>query len=295
MPIAITVHGGASTVPPEKAEAYQDGCLRALAAGWTILEQGGEALDAVEAAIRVLEDDKTFNAGHGGSLDAEGAVSADAAIMRGSDLRLGALGTARGLRHPISVARQILEKGPLLLVGQGAEEFAAAYGCELVDPEELVTAEARQAWEQELQQHEVNSNDTVGCVALDQHGCLATGTSTGGEILAPAGRVGDSALAGCGFYADNARGACAVSGTGEAIMQVGVARTVLELLATGSDPDAAAEQAIAELGERVQGEGGCIVVAPDGRIGWAHNSPEMTCAYRHEEMAEPVVHLRKQR
>src|SRR4051794_20122530 len=217
MTIAIIVHGGASPVPPEEADAYKRGCLQAVQAGWAVLERGGNACDAVEAAVRVFEGDQTFNAASGGFLNADGEVQLDAAIMEGGDLRYGALAAARGLRHPISVARQILDVGPLLLSGEGVTRFGEAYGAELCDPAELMTDKARREWEQtehklrEQPHIEPGGSDTVGCVALDTTGLIAVGTSTGGEDHNPPGRVGDSAQVGCGFYADNTLGGCAMT------------------------------------------------------------------------------------
>jgi L-asparaginase / beta-aspartyl-peptidase len=299
MTIAIIVHGGASPVPAEEADAYKRGCLQALQAGWALLERGGNACDAVEAAIRVFEADETFNAARGASLNADGEVQMDAAIMEGHDLRFGALAAAQGLRHPISLARQILAAGPLLLSGEGVRRFGELHGAELCDPDELITTKARQQWEQteqqlrEQEQAEPASHDTVGCVALDSNGLIAVGTSTGGEDHNLPGRVGDSAQIGCGIYADNGLGGCAMTGTGEAIMQVVVAKTVVELLATGLHPDDAAQQAIDLLGQRVAGEGGCIVLDNEGWFGWAHNSADMPCAVMTSAMEQPRVWLKK--
>jgi len=299
MTIAIIVHGGASPVPPDEAETYKRGCLAAVQAGWAVLERGGNACDSVEAAIRSLEDDETFNAARGGFLNADGEVQMDAAIMEGRDLRFGALAAAQGLRHPISVARTILDVGPLLLSGEGVTGFGEANGAELCDPAELIIAKARQKWEQteqqlrEQRQIKPGGSDTVGCVALDADGLLVVGTSTGGEDHNPPGRVGDSAQVGCGFYAENTLGGCAMTGTGEAIMQVVLAKTVVEFLAAGLHPDDAAKQAIDLLGQRVQGEGGCIVIDNDGQVGWAHNSADMPCAVMTSAMDEPRVWLRK--
>lgn len=299
MTYTIIVHGGASPVPPEEAEAYKSGCIAALEAGWNILSSGGSALDAVEAAIRVFEEDPTFNAACGGMLNADGEVQLDAAIMDGSDLCYGGLGAATGLRHPISVARKILEVGPLMLVAEGVRRFAAGRDAELCDPAELITDKQRKQWEeneQQLRQRAKPGNtgtDTVGCVALDSQGRLAVGTSTGGEDHNPPGRLGDSAQVGCGFYADDTLGACAVTGTGEAIAQVVLAKSCIELLAAGIDPDTASQQMIDTLGERVDGEGGCITVDHEGRIGWAHNSSDMPIAYRTNEMDELVYKQKK--
>jgi beta-aspartyl-peptidase (threonine type) len=168
MPLAIIVHGGANTIPPQKAEAYKAGCLAAVGAGWAALEAGGSALDAVEAAVRVLEDDPTFNAGVGASLNKDGIVELDAGIMESSGLRAGGVGAIQGVCHPISVARQVLTSGSVLLVGPGAERFATEQQAERCDPAELITEEARRSLEQQQQRM-----DTVGCVALDAQGILA--------------------------------------------------------------------------------------------------------------------------
>jgi L-asparaginase / beta-aspartyl-peptidase len=172
MTIAIIVHGGASTVEPGQEEAYRRGVLAALDAGWAVLERGGDACAATEAAIRSMEADETFNAGRGSALNAEGEVEMDAALMEGKDLRYGALTGGRTLRHPISVAHKILAEGPLLLAGEGLHRFAASRGAELCDPLELVTEKQRTHWEemdQQLQQQRETASktkDTVGCVAL---------------------------------------------------------------------------------------------------------------------------------
>jgi beta-aspartyl-peptidase (threonine type) len=278
MTLAIIVHGGASTIAPEKVEAYKAGCLAAVRAGWAALEGDKNALDAVEAAVRVLEDDPTFNAGVGASLNKDGVVELDAGIMESSGLHAGGVGAIQGVPHPISVARQVLASGSVLLVGAGAERFAS----------DLITEEARRSLQEQQQRM-----DTVGCVALDALGILATGASTGGVSGKAPGRVGDTPLVGCGIYAEEQHGACAMTGIGETIIQVALARTVIEFLAEGQEPATAAEQAIRVLEERVQGEGGCIVLDPAGRIGWAHNSPDMACAYMTSEMDAPEVWIRK--
>lgn len=299
MTIAIIVHGGASPVPPEEVEAAKQGCRSALEAGWALLESGKSALEAVEAVIRVFEDDPTFNAAYGGLLNADGEVQLDAALMSGDDLRFGALGAASGLRHPISVARQIFDLGPMLLSGEGVLRFVQERGAELCDPSDLITDKQRATWnqhEQQLRQNKAEKvgSSTVGCVALDMEGHIVVGTSTAGEDHNLPGRIGDSPLPGCGFYVDDALGGCAVSGVGEAIMQVGVARTCIELLAAGLHPQEAAQHAINTLEERVNGEGGCILLDSEGRIGWAHNSQDMPCAYRVSAMTKPYVGLRQE-
>lgn len=293
MPAAIIVHGGASPIPEGEATAYMDGCMRAVEAGWAVLERGGPALAAVEAAIRVLEADETFNAGRGGALNAAGEVELCAGVIEGGALRFGAITVAQGLPHPISVARALLEQqNTRLLAGRGAEQFAAAIGAERCDPAELITAKQRAAW-QEQRQAAAASHDTVGCVALDARGTIAAGTSTGGEVGLPVGRVGDSPLPGSGYYAENSLGGCSSSGNGEQLMQVVLAKTVIELLGAGLSADEAAQAAIDTLGERVGGEGGCIVVDRTGSVGWAHNSSQMACAFRTASMDAAEVRTRK--
>jgi beta-aspartyl-peptidase (threonine type) len=255
---ALVLHGGAKEIAPEKAQANRTGCLSALSAGAAVLRSGGTALDAVEVAIRVLEDDPTFNAGRGSVRNADGEVEMDAAIMDGATLDLGGVAALRAMRHPVSVARLMLGETPTLLVAEGARRFAEAHGAEACDPAELLVAEDA-------------GHDTVGCIALDTQGNLAAGTSTGGLEGCLPGRVGDSPLPGCGLYADNSLGAVAFSGDGESISRGMLAARVMQFLESGR-PQAAIEQAIARLG-RIGGEAGGIVLDQAGHIGWAHNSP----------------------
>jgi beta-aspartyl-peptidase (threonine type) len=296
MPIAIIVHGGATSIPAEEEEAYRAGCRRAVEAGWAALERGDSALDAVEAAIRVLEDDPTFNAGRGGALNAAGEVELCAGVMEGERLQFGAVTVAQGLLHPISVARALMERQQTrLLAGRGAEQFAASIGAERCEPASLITDKQRRAWEEQREQEATaaGSHDTVGCVAIDAQGRIVAGTSTGGEVGLPVGRVGDSPLPGCGFYAETSIGGCSGTGNGEQLMQVALAKSVIELLSAGLSADEAAQTAIDRLGERVEGEGGCIVVDREGLVGWAHNSSHMACAFRTATMDAPAVSTRK--
>ncbi|MBA2433281.1 MAG: isoaspartyl peptidase/L-asparaginase, partial [Chthoniobacterales bacterium] len=155
----IIVHGGAHTVPDHKMEAHTTGCIRAAEAGAGVLGNGGSALEAVEAAIRLLEDDPTFNAGFGSMLNAEGEVEMDAAIMEGEQLRAGAVASIRGVRHPISVARKVMATDHILLVAGGARRFAEEREAELCEPGDLVHEEQRRAWEAS---EETRGSDTVG-------------------------------------------------------------------------------------------------------------------------------------
>ncbi len=283
---ALVVHGGAKEIAPEREEANRRGCLEALAAGRAILEQGGSAVDAVEAAIRILESDSTFNAGYGSDLNADGEVEMDAALMGGSNLAIGAVAAIQGVRHPISVARQMLGEPPTLLVGEGARRFAAAQGVELCEPEALIPARPDGPVEK------THDHDTVGCVALDSSGRIAAGTSTGGLDETLPGRVGDSPLPGCGFYADEQVGGVAFSGDGECIARTLLAARVMQALEGGQPPQAAAEASLTHLA-RVGGEAGGIVLDRVGRVGWAHNSSHFAVAWVTDSMGAPLVRLRQ--
>jgi beta-aspartyl-peptidase (threonine type) len=283
---ALIVHGGAKDIAPEQEEANKRGCLEALAAGRVILEQGGSALDAVEAAIRSLESDPTFNAGYGADLNADGEVEMDAALMDGSNLAIGAVAAIQGVRHPISVARQMLGEPPTLLVGEGARRFAAAQGAELCEPGEMIPSHP------EGSEKQTHDHDTVGCVALDSSGRIAAGTSTGGLDDTLPGRVGDSPLPGCGFYADDQVGGVAFSGDGECIARTLLAARVMQALEGGQPPQAAAEASLTHL-ERAGGEAGGIILDHHGQAGWAHNSSHFAVAWVTDSMGAPSVRLRR--
>jgi len=291
MTLAIIVHGGAKTISDDKAKANTSGCLAAVEAGWTILTAGGSAKDAVEAAIRILEDNPTFNASIGATLDSDGEVFLDAAMMEGATLAWGGVAAVQGIPHPISVARKIMEDKPRLLVSRGAERFAAEQGDEMCAPSDLISEEQRQEWEK--QEAVLDRPATVGCVALDAEGNLVAGTSTGGLENQPPGRVGDSALVGCGLYADNQLGACSTTGDGESIIPVVLAKTAIDFLAGDRHPDEAAQKAIDTLISKVTGEAGCILLDRQGRVGWAYNSQDMACAYMTTELDKPAVFTKK--
>ncbi|WP_250121465.1 isoaspartyl peptidase/L-asparaginase family protein [Chroococcidiopsis sp. CCMEE 29] len=291
MTLAIIVHGGAKTITEGKVEANHAGCLAAVKAGWTVLTSGGNAKEAVEAAIRVLEADPTFNAGLGSTLNTEGEVEVDAAIMEGAKLGWGGVAAVKGVRHPISVARMIMDEKPRLLVADNAECFAADNGAEMCAKEDLIADEPLQEWKEE--QEVVDRPNTVGCVALDANGTLVAGTSTGGTTNQPPGRVGDTALVGSGLYADNQLGACSTTGDGESIIPVVLAKTAIDFLAGDRHPDEAAQKAIDTLISKVTGEAGCILLDRQGRVGWAYNSQDMACAYMTTEMGKPAVFTKK--
>ncbi|MBD2778460.1 isoaspartyl peptidase/L-asparaginase family protein [Iningainema tapete] len=292
MALAIIVHGGAKTISEEKVAANNAGCLAAVEAGWVVLTSGGTAAEAVEAAIRVLEADQTFNASLGSTLNSDGEVELDAAVMEGASLGWGAVAAVQGVRHPIAVARKIMDEKPRLLVARGAERFAADIGAEMCKKEDLIASEQWQEWKEE--QQVLDRPNTVGCVAMDASGTLAAGTSTGGTTNQQSGRVGDSAIVGSGLYADNKLGACSTTGDGESIIPVVLAKTAIDFLSGDRHPDEAAQMAIDVLKSRVTGEAGCILLDRQGRVGWAYNSQDMACAYMTTEMNTPAVFTKKE-
>jgi beta-aspartyl-peptidase (threonine type) len=234
---SLIVHGGAWDIPDEAVEACHVGCRRALEAGWAILSRDGSALDAVEAAIIVLEDEPVFDAGYGSHLNLDGRVECDAIIMNGANLRAGAAAGLQRVKNPIRLARKILENCPhMMLVADGAERFATEHGLALCDPEDLICEAEREAWRRCSQDkhaaahHRGHEQDTVGAVALDREGRLFAGTSTGGTCCKLPGRVGDSPLIGCGCYADSEAGGVSCTGYGEAIMKVVMAKMAADFL-----------------------------------------------------------------
>lgn len=289
----IIVHGGAKEISENKLAANHAGCRAAVEAGWVVLQRGGSAAEAVEAAIRVLESDQTFNAGFGSTLNSEGDVEVDAAIMDGATLGWGAIAAVQGVLHPIAAARRIMEEKPRLLVARSGERFARQHGLAIENKKNLISAEQYQEWKEEVEVFD--RPNTVGCVALDVHGNLVAGTSTGGTAGQPQGRVGDTALVGSGLYADNRLGACSTTGDGESVIPVVLAKTAIDALAGGSHPDEAAKQAIDTLISRVEGEAGCIVLDWQGRIGWAYNSQDMAVAYMTPDLSEPASFTRKEK
>ncbi|WP_317891053.1 isoaspartyl peptidase/L-asparaginase [Edaphobacter bradus] len=301
----LLIHGGAWAMPDDAIAAHEAGIANALAAGYRLLERGASAVDAVETAVAVMEDDETFDAGRGSFLTRDGRVQLDALLMNGANLRTGGVACVERLRNPIHAARLVLDYSPhVYFVGTGAERFATQHGMTLVDNTELIVPRERERL-MAFQKAELegakdttfsgpptldkekgepsemvpdptaHSHDTVGAVALDQHGNLAAGTSTGGTLSKAPGRVGDSSLIGCGCYADNLSAAVSLTGWGEPIMKLVLGKWAVDRVAAGSSPQEAAEAAIDYLYDRLQGHGGIILLGPDGRIGLAHNTPRM--------------------
>jgi len=306
---AMEVHGGAGVIEranlgPEGDAAYREGLRAALDAGTKVLASGGSSLDAVEAAIKVLEDDPHFNAGRGAVFTAEGKNEMDSAIMDGATLRAGSVAGVTRPRHPISLARTVMEKSPyVMMVGPGADAFGASKGLEQEPPSYFFTESRWQSLVKQLTKEgrpipprpagvpedgkivpvamleetpDTHLYGTVGAVALDQQGNIAAGTSTGGLQGKLPGRVGDSPIIGAGTYASNQSCAVSATGTGEYFIRLGVAREICNLVQfKGMKVQQAADTVIHQELEALHGDGGVIALTPDGQIAWSFNTPGM--------------------
>jgi beta-aspartyl-peptidase (threonine type) len=295
----LLIHGGAWAMPDDAIEAHERGISAALKAGWAALSAGRSAVDAVEAAVTIMEDDDTFDAGRGSFLTRDGRVQLDALLMNGADLRTGGVACVERLRNPIQAARLVLDKSPhIYFVGQGAETFASENGMSLINNAALIVPRERERLEafqasgkpdttfsgaSSEADPTLHSHDTVGAVALDTHGNIAAGTSTGGTLSKAPGRVGDSSLIGCGCYADNESAAVSLTGWGEPIMKLVLGKWAVDRVAGGYSPKASATAAIDYLYTRLGGHGGIILLGPDGQIGLAHNTPRMAWGLANSE------------
>lgn len=318
MSLALIVHGGAGMIPPERYAEASAGCAAAAEAGWRVLLAGGSALDAVEAAIITLEDNPGFNAGTGAVLTADGRAQLDAGLMESANANVGAIAGVERIRNPIQVARRVLASPHVLLTAQGAEQFAEEEGIALCDPRQLVTPAQYARWQRGYrpQGDDVNvgpgldvgavaaepglanghlpgvhtdgdKHGTVGAVAVDVEGRIVAGASTGGIANKHVGRVGDTPLPGCGYYAERGVGGVSSTGHGEDFIRLLLAKRATDFIASGLSAQAAASAAITLLGERVGGSGGLILLDARGRVGYARNTPSMAHAYIVEGMREP--------
>lgn len=311
MSLSMIVHGGAGDIPPAYHEVARQGCHEATLVGWHVLQTGGSALDAVEAAVRTLEDNPAYNAGTGACLSVEGHIELDAGIMDGRSLNVGAVAGIELIKNPISLARAVLASPHVMLVGQGAEYFATEHGIEQCKFEDLLTERQYQRWKTYLNAHGLNPEDepsfirrqvavlaareeekhgTVGAVAVDSTGAVAAATSTGGMQNKYPGRVGDSPLVGCGFYADELA-AVSCTGYGEDFVRLMIAKRAADFVAQGLSASAAAKAAIDFLSARATGTGGLILVDTTGGIGYAWNSQHMARAYMTEGMEQPIADI----
>ncbi len=304
---AVVLHGGAGVIErnsmtPEAENSYRAGITAALNAAATVLDKGGSSMDAVQAAIQIMEDDPQFNAGRGAVFAADGTNQLDAAIMDGKTMQAGAVADVQRTRHPIALARAVMEHSPhVFLIGSGADAFAASQYLEQVPPgffftehrwRQLIDALKKEgspipprpvgappeptkpiAWMESPDNHKYG---TVGVVALDREGNLAAGTSTGGTTAKRWNRVGDTPVIGAGTYASNQ--SCAVSGTGvgEYFIRLTVARTICALVQyKGMALQAAADEVVQKQLVAIHGDGGVIALTPDGQMAWSFNTPGM--------------------
>lgn len=283
---AIAVHGGAGTLAradltPESERDYRSGLRRALSAGFEVLERGGASLDAVVAAVRVLEDDPLFNAGHGAVVAANGAHELDASLMDGRDLRAGAVTGVRHVKSPIELARLVMERSPhVMLAGPGAEEFALEQGMVPVPNSHFATERRRLELERmlrgELDTGRESLMGTVGAVACDANGNLAAATSTGGMTGKRWGRVGDSPIIGAGTYAANDCCAVSATGHGEYFIRAAVAHEIASLMRyRGMSVRQAADEVVMRQLTKLGGAGGVIAIGRDGEIAMPFNSEGM--------------------
>lgn len=283
---SIAIHGGAGsmsreTMTPEQEAEYRAALDRGLAAGIAVLESGGSALDAVQAVVVTMEDDPHFNAGRGAVFTWDGKNSLDAAIMDGKTRKAGAVSGLSRTKNPILLARAVMDKGPhVFLSGDGAEEFARLHGILEVDPAWFYTQER---WDelQKLKAEKLSTYDadhkygTVGAVAVDSEGHVAAATSTGGITGKRWGRIGDTPVIGAGTYADDRACAVSATGSGEFFIREGVAHEICARMRfTGESPQTAADTVMLEVGE-MGGDGGVIVIAPDGQSAFSFNTPGM--------------------
>jgi beta-aspartyl-peptidase (threonine type) len=281
---AMAIHGGAGALPrtqfsDSREQAYRQGLAQALAAGQRLLERGDCALDAVEAAVTVLEDDPLFNAGRGAVLCRDGSVELDAAIMSGSDLRAGAVAGLRHIKNPIQLARRVLERSPhVFLISDGAEAFAREQGLGRVENDYFITPYRLQQLSQSAIPPVLDEPPlgTVGAVARDAHGLLAAATSTGGMAGKHPGRVGDSPVIGAGTYADDRCCAVSTTGHGEWFLRTVQSYDIAARMVYGGQTLAdAVSEAILKRLTQLGATGGLIAVGRDGQIVMQYNTPAM--------------------
>ncbi len=308
---AIVMHGGAgvierSSMTPERDKAYRAGLDEAIHAAARVLDAGGSAVDAVEAGLRVLEDNPMFNAGKGAVFTAEGKNELDAAIMDGATMNAGAVAGVTHTKNPISLAKAVMQKSPhVMLIGAGADQFAASTGLQQVDPSYFFTEPRWQSLVKQLQREgrpipprplgapappaqpvaELETADahkwgTTGLVARDRAGHIAAGTTTGGTQGKRFGRVGDSPIIGAGTYASDASCGVSATGTGEYFIRLTVARTICALVQYRAMPlQAAVDEVIGKELTAMHGDGGVIAMTPDGQLAWGFNTPGMFRAW----------------
>ncbi len=281
---ALVIHGGAGTIlkknmTPEKEAAYRAKLEESLQAGYAVLNAGGSAMDAVEAAIHIMEDSPLFNAGKGAVFTNAGTNELDAAIMNGADLKAGAVAGVKTVKNPITVARKVMEETwHVLLAGEGADKFAEEQGLEIVDPKYFHT-ERRWKAIQKMKGNEEEKYGTVGCVALDKDGNIAAGTSTGGMTNKRWGRVGDVPIIGAGTYANNKTCAVSATGSGEYFIRAAVAHDISALMEYKRYSLKKASKKVIQKVGKLGGSGGVIAIDAKGNIAMPFNSKGMYRGY----------------
>jgi beta-aspartyl-peptidase (threonine type) len=314
--VAFIIHGGAGVIsrgsltPAQEAE-YRRKLEEALLAGYKALQDGKTSLDAVEIAIRILEDSPLFNAGKGAVFTADGKNELDASIMDGKTLKAGAVAGLRRIKNPISLARKVMESSPhVMMIGDGAEKFAQTQGFTFVPPSYFWTKHRWDALQQIIKEEAAKARakkigkfrrpasqseryGTVGAVALDKNGDLAAGTSTGGMTYKKFGRVGDAPIIGAGTYADNQTCGISATGWGEFFIRIGVARAISALVEYKGTPiQQAVDEVIQKKLQNLGGDGGVVALDKNGNIGISFNSEGMYRAYI-DENGKPIVKIYK--
>lgn len=313
--LGFVIHGGAGVITrgsltPEQEKEYREKLEEAVLAGYNALKEGKTGLDAIEIAIRIMEDSPLFNAGKGAVFTADGKNELDASIMDGKSLNAGAVAGLHRVKNPITLARAVMEKSPhVMMIGEGAEKFAEEMKMELVDPKYFFTQRRWDSLQKIIKEEQEKSKKagsasatrelaenkfgTVGAVALDKDGNLAAGTSTGGMTYKKYGRVGDVPVIGAGTYADNATCAVSATGWGEFFIRLSVARDIAALMEYRALPvQQAADIVIQQKLAKAGGDGGVIAIDKFGNIGISFNSEGMYRAYIDKE-GKPVVEIYK--
>ncbi|HOI29148.1 MAG TPA: isoaspartyl peptidase/L-asparaginase [Melioribacteraceae bacterium] len=285
----LVIHGGAgrilkSNMSPERETEYTNTLTRVLEAGYKILSEGGTSLDAVQTVIRMMEDSPLFNAGKGAVLTEKGVAELDASVMDGKTLAAGAVAGIKHVKSPITLARLVMEKSPhVMLIGDGAEEFAKENNLEMVENSYFITKERWESYQKTINRREeakkIEKHGTVGAVALDMEGNIAAGTSTGGMMMKKFGRVGDAPIIGAGTYADNRTCGVSATGSGEYFIRIGVAKDISSLMQyKGMDLLSASAEAIKKVGD-LGGAGGVICLDKDGNVAMPFNTEGMYRGY----------------
>ncbi|CAG9838237.1 unnamed protein product [Diabrotica balteata] len=286
----LLIHGGAGDIPDSRNEGKIQGLRKSMEIGFKILKEGGSALDAVEQAVIYMEDDANFNAGYGSVLNLSGEVEMDASIMEGSTLNAGGVTVVKDIKHPISLARIVMEQTPhVLLAAEGASKFAKSLGFPTTDPRSLVSPDAKKALEEfrrkggdltEIGHKNPGDVGTVGAVALDCQGNLAAATSTGGINGKMVGRCSDTSLIGSGTYADNDFGAVSTTGHGDTIIKYCLAIAIIKDIENGKSAQAATENNLKRMTKRLNNTAGAITLSKNGEPGIYFTSKKMAWMYQ---------------